>query len=239
MRQLKAAANGLTDEASQLRYKLSQARGQGELLRSQIVQSPQKVQALLAEISAAVERERGCVADAGGCWASGCRGWVDGVGGGERRPATCTAGLCESLTCWAAAQQPGGLLCGTVALALARYVHMRSMQLPQVFPAGTFMLLPGQLPWQAAATVALWPALGSLRSPNSATSRAPPLLPAPVQSAAPASWLPGWSWWARWSVRWARRARSWREWRRRLVARRRCLVRCGGLGCPGLRPADR
>lgn len=66
MRQLKAAANGLTDEASQLRYRLSQARGQGELLRSQIVQSPQKVQALLAEISAAVERERGCVADAGG-----------------------------------------------------------------------------------------------------------------------------------------------------------------------------
>ncbi|KAL4427452.1 hypothetical protein ABPG77_000741 [Micractinium sp. CCAP 211/92] len=67
VRQLKAAANGLTDEASQLRYKLSQARGQGELLRSQIVQSPQKVQALLAEISAAVERERGCVADAERC----------------------------------------------------------------------------------------------------------------------------------------------------------------------------
>lgn len=75
MRQLKAAANGLTDEASQLRYKLSQARGQGELLRSQIVQSPQKVQALLAEISAAVERERGCVADAGECWAGGRRGY--------------------------------------------------------------------------------------------------------------------------------------------------------------------
>lgn len=65
VRQLKAAANGLTDEASALRYKLSQARGQGELLRSQIVQSPQKVAALLAEISAAVERERAGVADAG------------------------------------------------------------------------------------------------------------------------------------------------------------------------------
>lgn len=62
--QLHSSDNKLKDEASQLRYKLSQAQGQGELLRSQIVQSPQKVQALLAEISTAVERERGCVADA-------------------------------------------------------------------------------------------------------------------------------------------------------------------------------
>ena len=38
MRELKKAANALTDEASQLRYKLSQARGTQELLRGQIVQ---------------------------------------------------------------------------------------------------------------------------------------------------------------------------------------------------------
>ena len=66
VRGLKQGANALTDEASQLRYKLSQAKGQTELLRSQIVQSPQKIQALLGELSAAVERERAMVADAGG-----------------------------------------------------------------------------------------------------------------------------------------------------------------------------
>lgn len=44
VRQLKQGANALTDEASQLRYKLSQAKGQTELLRGQIVQSPQKIQ---------------------------------------------------------------------------------------------------------------------------------------------------------------------------------------------------
>lgn len=37
MRGLKQSANSLTDEASQLRYKLSQAKGQQELLQSQIV----------------------------------------------------------------------------------------------------------------------------------------------------------------------------------------------------------
>ena len=41
-------------------------QGQGELLRGQIVQSPHKIQALLCELAAAVERERACVADAGG-----------------------------------------------------------------------------------------------------------------------------------------------------------------------------
>lgn len=65
VRGLKQGANALTDEASQLRYKLSQAKGQTELLKSQIVQSPQKIQALLGELSAAVERERAMVADAG------------------------------------------------------------------------------------------------------------------------------------------------------------------------------
>ena len=64
VRGLKQQANGLTDEASQLRYKLSQARGTGEDLRAQIVQSPQKIQALLEEIATAVERERGAFADA-------------------------------------------------------------------------------------------------------------------------------------------------------------------------------
>ncbi|EFN59885.1 hypothetical protein CHLNCDRAFT_49321 [Chlorella variabilis] len=64
VRALKQGANALTDEASQLRYKLSQAKGQGELLRSQIVQSPHKIQALLAELAGAVERERAMVADA-------------------------------------------------------------------------------------------------------------------------------------------------------------------------------
>ena len=82
VRGLKAAANALTDEASALRYKLSQARGQGELLRGQIVHSPQKVAALLGEISAAVERERAMVADAGGVrWGVWC-GWVRCVCGG-------------------------------------------------------------------------------------------------------------------------------------------------------------
>lgn len=123
VRGLKQQANTLTDEASQLRYRLSQAQSQQELLRSQIVQvwgeagvlsqwkcwpppqaarreeracavqraavpvgllqlkaceqlsttvpacsaavqSPQKIQAMLEEISSAVERERGLVADA-------------------------------------------------------------------------------------------------------------------------------------------------------------------------------
>lgn len=65
VRGLKQDANALTDEASQLRYRLSQAKGQTELLRGQIVQSPQKIQALLRELAAAVERERAMVADAG------------------------------------------------------------------------------------------------------------------------------------------------------------------------------
>ncbi len=38
VRNLKQQANTLTDEASQLRYRLSQCRGQQELLKSQIVQ---------------------------------------------------------------------------------------------------------------------------------------------------------------------------------------------------------
>ena len=75
VRALKQGANALTDEASQLRYKLSQAKGQGELLRSQIVQSPHKIQALLAELAGAVERERAMVADAGG-WGRAVRGSV-------------------------------------------------------------------------------------------------------------------------------------------------------------------
>ena len=50
VRQLKQGANALTDEASQLRYKLSQAKGQTELLRSQIVQSPQKIQVCFSRI---------------------------------------------------------------------------------------------------------------------------------------------------------------------------------------------
>ena len=38
VRTLKQQTNAMTDEASQLRYRLSQARSQQELLRSQIVQ---------------------------------------------------------------------------------------------------------------------------------------------------------------------------------------------------------
>ncbi|KAG7666604.1 putative kinetochore protein NUF2 [Nannochloris sp. 'desiccata'] len=64
VRSLKQQGNTLTDEASQLRYKLSQARGTGEDLRAQIVQSPQKIQALLEEIATAVERERIALVDA-------------------------------------------------------------------------------------------------------------------------------------------------------------------------------
>lgn len=64
VRTLKAQANSLTDEASQLRYKLSQARSTGEDLRAQIVQSPQKIEAMVEEMSSAVERERVAFADA-------------------------------------------------------------------------------------------------------------------------------------------------------------------------------
>ena len=65
VRALKQAVNGQTDAASQLRYALSQARGQGELLQAQIVQSPEKLQALLLELEAAVERERAALGEAG------------------------------------------------------------------------------------------------------------------------------------------------------------------------------
>lgn len=64
VRTLKQQANAFTDEASQLRYKLSQARSINEDLKSQIVQSPQRIQALLEEISMAVERERAAFAEA-------------------------------------------------------------------------------------------------------------------------------------------------------------------------------
>lgn len=64
VRTLKQQANELTDEASQLRYKLSQARSTGEDLRAQVVHSPQKIQSMLEEISASVERERAALADA-------------------------------------------------------------------------------------------------------------------------------------------------------------------------------
>lgn len=63
VRTLKQQANALTDEASGLRYKLNSAASAGELLRSQVVHSPQKLAALLDEISSAVERERGALAE--------------------------------------------------------------------------------------------------------------------------------------------------------------------------------
>lgn len=44
------------------------SQGQTELLKGQIVQSPQKIQALLGELAGAVERERAMVADAGAGW---------------------------------------------------------------------------------------------------------------------------------------------------------------------------
>lgn len=61
---LKQGANALTDEAAGLRLRLSAARGEEELLRSQVVQSPQKAAAALEALAAALDRERIAVSDA-------------------------------------------------------------------------------------------------------------------------------------------------------------------------------
>ena len=61
---LKQGTNQLTDEAAALRLRLGSAHGEAELLRSQVVQSPQKLEAALEALAAALDRERAAVADA-------------------------------------------------------------------------------------------------------------------------------------------------------------------------------
>ncbi|KAL6769843.1 hypothetical protein ACKKBG_A32585 [Auxenochlorella protothecoides x Auxenochlorella symbiontica] len=61
---LKQGANALTDEAAGLRLRLASARGEEELLRGQVVQSPQKAAAALEALAAALERERDAVSEA-------------------------------------------------------------------------------------------------------------------------------------------------------------------------------
>ncbi|KAK9816471.1 hypothetical protein WJX72_000700 [[Myrmecia] bisecta] len=64
VRAMKQQTNVLADEAADLKFKLANARQEGDQLRSLIVESPEKLQAMLEEIQAAVERERSLVAEA-------------------------------------------------------------------------------------------------------------------------------------------------------------------------------
>ncbi|KAF8060492.1 kpr-2 [Scenedesmus sp. PABB004] len=61
---LKAQCNGLADAAAAEKFELLAAKQENERLNDQIVQSPEKFQRSLAELTAAVESERGAVEEA-------------------------------------------------------------------------------------------------------------------------------------------------------------------------------
>ncbi|BDA42068.1 probable kinetochore protein nuf2 [Coccomyxa sp. Obi] len=64
VRALKQQANALADNAAEVKFSLQSAQQEGDELRGLIVESPEKLQARMGEIAAAIERERSGVADA-------------------------------------------------------------------------------------------------------------------------------------------------------------------------------